>query len=733
MGLPLPVNFVSQALQMEYGRWTFMILGLALLFTGCLAGRAAGEEKSANLLGSEASPYLLKHAANPVNWRPWGKEAFSQARAEDKPVFLSIGYLTCHWCNVMEEESFSDPEVAALINDVFIPVKVDREERPDIDQIYMQACQLLSPACGWPLTLFLTQEGRPFYAGTYIPKESRFGRIGLLALIPRVKELWAHEREPLLKSAESINAAIISSTIRVPGRDMDAAQLDAAFKVYQEAFDSEYGGFGTSTKFPKPLNLLFLLRYWHRTGSAESLAMVEKTLHAMRRGGIYDHLGYGFHRYATDRMWRLPHFEKMLYDQALLVLIYLETYQATGRTEYADTAKEILYYVLHNMTAKEGSFYSAESADSEGEEGKFYLWTAADIGQILTRHEADLAGSIYHIMADGNYTDPVTGRKTGLNILYADRDVRSMPDMETIRRKMLAARNTRPRPELDDKVLADWNGLMIAAFARAAQVFDLPEYGAAAKNGARFILHTMRTPDGKLLHRWRKGRPGLTATAADYSFLIWGLLELYGWDFNAEWLQQALDLNTVLLESYWDKEMGGFFLTPPDETSILPRLKESHDTAVPSSNGVAMYNLLQLSRLTGNHTFAEKAAKINALLSSDAGNYPLAFPMFLGAMHLVLAPSQEIAIVGRRDAPDTAKMIRALRQGYFPAAVVLFKQADELHPPVTRYAEFLEYMVAKDNKATAYVCTDFRCTAPTTDPAEMIDKINAIKAQPRTD
>ena len=577
---------------------------------------------------------------------------------------------------------------------------------------------------------FLSPEGKPFYAGTYIPKESRFGRLGLLELIPRVKELWTRERNSVLKSADSINAAIISTTIHLPGGNMDASQLDSAFKAFSQNFDPRYGGFGRSTKFPRPLNLLFLLRYWHRTGNKDALAMVEKTLTAMRQGGIYDHLGYGFHRYATDPLWRLPHFEKMLYTQALLVMAYLEAFQATADEEYANTAKEILDYVLQNMTAKEGGFYSAESADSEGEEGKFYLWSAAEIRKVLDKQNSAKAQRVFHIMEEGNFVDPLSGQKTGQNILYIQQGNHKTAAYEKIRSKLLAARNTRPRPELDDKVLTDWNGLMIAALAKSAQVLDLPEYGSAAKHAAQFILHNLRSQDGKLMHRWRNGTAGLTATAADYAFMIWGLLELYGWDFDPKWVEHALDLNDVLIENYWDEKLGGFYLTPENKKSMLPRIKESVDSALPSSNAVSINNMLRLSRLTGNHKFAEKAAPIIPLFSSRVKDSPLAFPMLLASLDLTLAPSQEVVIVGKADADDTKKMLKALRRNYFPNVAVLFKPSGEQTPQINNYANFIEFMYAIDNKATAYVCTNYKCNFPTTDPAKMLDNLLSISGKP---
>ncbi len=704
----------------------FIFLGFTFFFSSLPAGIGRCEEKATNRLANESSPYLLKHATNPVDWHPWGQEAFSLAKEKDKPIFLSIGYLTCHWCNVMEEESFSDPQVAALINDVFIPVKVDREERPDIDQIYMKACHLLSPACGWPLTLFLSPDGKPFYAGTYIPKENRFGRLGLLELVPRVKLLWAQERESVLKSADSINAAIISSTIHLPGDEITVSLLESGFQAFSKDFDRQHGGFGRSIKFPKPLNLMFLLRYWHRTGNKDALGMVEKTLTVMRQGGIYDHLGYGFHRYATDRMWRIPHFEKMLYDQALLSLVYVETYQATSKKEYADTAKEILNYVLAEMTAENGPFHSAESADSKGEEGRFYLWSAEEVRKVLNKHEAAEAIRIFNIREDGNYVDPVSGQKTGQNILYTDQDSSQENELEEIRKKLFSARNTRTRPERDDKVLTDWNGLMIAALAKSAHILDQPEYGVAARRAALFILHNLRSQDGKLLHRWRNGQAGIPGTAADYSFLIWGLLELYNLDFDTKWLESALDLTEKLIENYWDEKLGGFYLTTHDQRSMLPRIKESIDTALPSSNSVAMLNLLKLSRLTGNHTFEEKAAKISRLLSSKVQDSALAFPMLLGAFDLALSPSKEVVIVGRQGTADTQKMLNALRKNFSPNVVILFKPANEENPPIVKYAGFVEFMGSINNKATAYVCTNFKCNFPTTDPVKMLDSLRSI-------
>ena len=706
-----------------------ILLALLLLVPAMFSADAAiarSSEVSTNRLANESSPYLLKHAANPVDWHPWDEEAFALAKEQDKPVFLSIGYSTCHWCNVMEEESFSDPTVAALINDVFVPVKVDREERPDIDQIYMTACQLLSPSCGWPLTLFLTPDTKPFYAATYIPKENRFGRLGLLELIPRVKQLWREERQQVVKSAESINAAIISSTINLPGAELDASQLDAAFKAYTANYDTQFGGFGQATKFPSANILMYLLRYWKRTDNKQALAMVEQTLTAMRLGGIFDQLGYGFHRYSTDRMWRLPHFEKMLYDQAMLTNSYIEAYQATRKEEYALTATKIIDYVLTAMTSPEGGFYSAESADSDGEEGKFYLWQAGETKRILGKKEASLAESVFHIEKYGNYDDSITGEKTGRNILYLAEDPKPADTFEAARRKMLEARNLRPRPDLDDKILTDWNGLMIGALAKAAKALDQPAFGKAAQRAAHFILDNLRSKDGKLLHRWRLGKAGLPGNAADYAFLAWGLLELYEWDFDVRWLAAAHSLTNMLIEDFWDRKLGGFYLTSAQGDSFLPRIKEINDSTLPSSNSLAMHNLIRLSRLTGDHVFAEKAAKISSVFSSKVHDFAAAYPVLLSSLEFALAPSREVVIVGNPGAADTGSMVRALRQKYYPNTVVLFKPANEESPSIIKHAGFVEFMGAVNNQATAYVCTNFKCNFPTTDPVKMLENLNAI-------
>jgi uncharacterized protein YyaL (SSP411 family) len=678
--------------------------------------------ETTNRLATENSPYLLKHSTNPVHWFPWSEEAFALARRENKPIFLSIGYSTCHWCNVMEEESFSDPEVAAMMNDIFVSIKVDREERPDIDQIYMQVCQMLSASCGWPLTIFMTPDKKPFFAGTYFPKEDRFGRPGIMSLMRRLKELWQSDQAKILASADSIKNALSKSTTHTAGETLDASQLTAAYTNFADHFDRFHGGFGNGIKFPRPHNLMFLLRYWKHTGNDNALHMVEETLQHMRNGGIYDQLGFGFHRYSTDAAWLVPHFEKMLYDQALLIITYAEAFQATGRRIYGETAREIINYIQQHMTAPTGGFFSAESADSEGEEGKFYVWHEEEIQQILSPEETEAARAIFNFTPEGNFVDPLSDKKTGANILFRKKEL-SPTTYETIRRKLLTARNKRPRPERDEKILTDWNGLMIAALARAAQVLDEPSYGKAAARAAAFILQTMRDKDGKLLHRWYKGNAGLSASATDYVNLIWGLLELYQRNFDTEYLQEALQLNTELAADFWDEKSGGFFLTPSYGEALLVRTKDFHDGALPSANAVAMLNLLRIGRITGDHSYEEKASAIMKIFANDIRNSPADFSMFMTAVEFGLRPGREVVVVGQEQAEDTRTLLRALRKTFAPNMVVLLKSTDISDPPILKYARFLADMSPINNKATAYVCTNYTCKFPTNDPAVMLDLV----------
>jgi uncharacterized protein YyaL (SSP411 family) len=689
-----------------------------------------------NRLIFEKSPYLLQHANNPVDWYPWGPEAFEKARKEDKPIFLSIGYSTCHWCHVMEHESFEDPEVARLMNQVFVSVKVDREERPDLDNIYMTVCQMMTGSGGWPLTIVMTPDKKPFFAGTYFPKKSRLGRIGMLDLVPRIQEIWTNRRDEVLKSADQITAALQQFSHEAPGEELGEPTLRTAFEQLAQRFDEQHGGFGNAPKFPTPHNLLFLLRYWRRTGNEKALRMVEKTLHAMRLGGVYDHVGFGFHRYSTDPIWLVPHFEKMLYDQALLAIAYTEAYQATGKAEYAQTAREVFSYVLRDMRAPIGAFYSAEDADSEGEEGKFYLWTEEQIRRVLSPDEADLIIKVFNVGKEGNFHEEATGGRSGRNILHLRRGLQEIASdlkipeqrlrahLGSAREKLFAAREKRIHPHKDDKVLADWNGLMIAALAKGARVLDEPGYAKAAKGASDFILHHMRNPNGRLLHRYRDGQPALPANVDDYAFLIWGMIELYETTFEVRFLQRALELNDDLVKHFWDEEAGGLYFTADDAEKLLVRQKDIYDGAIPSGNSVAALNLLRLGRIAANTDLEEKAVKIGRAFSKAVQQSPSAYTHLMLAVDFAIGPSYEVVIAGKAGAKDTKAMIRALRAHFLPNKVVILRPSEEESPNIANIAEYTKYQTSIDGKATAYVCLNYNCKLPTTDSGKMLELLD---------
>jgi len=690
-----------------------------------------------NRLVEEKSPYLLQHADNPVDWYPWGDEAFEKARREDKPIFLSIGYSTCHWCHVMEHESFEDPEVSRLLNETFVCIKVDREERPDIDGVYMTVCQMLTGSGGWPLTIVMTPDKKPFFAGTYFPKDGRFGRPGMLDLIPRIQEVWTREKDALLRDAEKITQALQQSTKPASGQALDESTLRTAYEQLSQGFDEQYGGFRNAPKFPTPHNLLFLLRYWKRSGDARALEMVEKTLQVMRRGGVYDHVGFGFHRYSTDKEWLVPHFEKMLYDQALLAMAYVEAHQATGKKEYERTAREIFTYVLRDMTSSEGGFYSAEDADSEGQEGKFYLWSRDEIRQVLRDEEAELVSRVFNVEPTGNFRDEATGTVSGTNIFHLNKTgsqlatLLGLPEeelqsrLEASRQKLFTERGKRVHPSKDDKILTDWNGLMIAAMAKASRVLNNPEYTRAAKRAADFILGKLRTPEGRLLHRYRGGEAGLAAHVDDYAFMIWGLLELYEATFEVSYLQAALDLNETMLRLFWDDQEGGFYFTADDGEALLTRQKEIYDGAVPSGNSVAALNLLRLGRITARAGLEEKASRIGRVFARNVRKAPSAFTQLMVAVDFAVGPSCEVVIAGDSEAEDTGAMLAALRGVYVPNKVVLLRASEQQPPEITRIAGFTEAQTPLKESATAYICLNYSCKQPTTDTGEMLELLQA--------
>jgi uncharacterized protein YyaL (SSP411 family) len=688
-----------------------------------------------NRLSLEKSPYLLQHAGNPVDWHPWSPEAFERARSEDKPVFLSIGYATCHWCHVMERESFEDPETARLLNRTFVCVKVDREERPDIDAVYMRVCQMLTGSGGWPLTIFMTPDRRPFFAATYLPRHTRFGRAGLAELCAQVERLWQSDRQKILNSAAEIAAGLVKGFEFAPGAPPDDALLARAAAQIAADFDPRWGGFGQAPKFPTPHRLLFLLEMARAGKAPEGLAMVTRTLKAMRRGGIWDHLGFGFHRYATDVQWLLPHFEKMLYDQALLALAYLEGWRAAAEPDLARSAEEIFTYVLRDMTAPEGGFYTAEDADSEGEEGKFYLWTMDQFQAVLGEAAAARWAPILNLAPEGNFREEAGGGLTGANILHLQKPLADWAaalettadalaaEWEGVRAALFDARRRRIHPLKDDKILTDWNALMIVALARGARRLARPAYAAAAARAAGFILTRMRTPDGGLWHRHREGQAGIRAHLDDYAFLVWGLLELHAATLELDYLEAAAALQTRMVTDFWDDARGGFFLTAAGDHDLPARPKELYDGAVPSGNSVALGTLLQLGRLTGDSRWQELAQRLVQAFAGSVQGQPAAFTHFLSGLAQALTPGSDVVICGASGAPDTLAMLGVVQRMADPGSLALLKTAENAErlgalAPFTR-----DLAPLPEASATAYVCRDFACRRPITDAAELQDQL----------
>ncbi len=578
----------------------------------------------------------------------------------------------------------------------------------------------------------MTPDKKPFFAGTYIPRESMHGRMGMLDLCRSVKELWTTRREEVLRTAATVVAGLRQLPAGSPGGDPGEREGQRAYEDLRQRYDAFHGGFGPAPKFPTPHNFFFLLRYGQRTRDEEPLRMVEKTLQTMRMGGIYDHVGFGFHRYATDTSWLVPHFEKMLYDQALLALAYTEAYQATGNAAYRLTAEEIFAYVLRDMTSPEGGFYSAEDADSEGEEGKFYVWTLAEIREALGEEDGDLAIRVFNVKPEGNFHEEATGRITGANILHLRAPISeiasnlgmSADDLETrlkaIRERLLTRRETRVRPHRDDKILTDWNGLMIAALAAGARAFDRPEYADAARKAADFVLTTMRTPDGRLLHRYRDGEAAIAAVVDDYAFFIWGLLELYEATFRVEYLKTALALNDDVLTHFWDDESGGFFFTADDGENLLVRTKEIYDGATPSGNSVAALNLLRLGRITGRTDLEVRAQRIGRAFAGSVGQFPSAYTQFLTAVEFAIGRSYEVVIAGNADAEDAKALVRSLRQPFLPNKVVVFRPMGPESADIINIAPYTKDQTSLDGKATVYVCRNFACELPTADTQTML-------------
>jgi len=687
-------------------------------------------KRFSNRLAGEKSPYLLQHAENPVDWYPWGEEAFLKANKEDKPIFLSIGYAACHWCHVMAHESFEDEEVARLLNQHFVTIKVDREERPDIDKIYMHVCQSLTGSGGWPLSVFMTPEGKPFFAGTYFPKSSRLGIPGFMDVLKQIDAMWKNDRASILRSSEAITGAI------QPGSDSEKSTQPVSVKTLKKGytqlarvFDPGWGGFGASPKFPTPHNLTSLLRWHKRSGDAEALEMVEVTLNAMRNGGIFDQIGFGFHRYSVDSKWLVPHFEKMLYDQALLALAYIEAYQVTGKAEFGQVAREIFTYVLRDMTSPEGGFYSAEDADSEGKEGLFYVWTPQEVKKYLGDKGGDLFCRFYGIVEGGNFEEGLSIPHKRIPFqAFATRGGLDVQELETIleeaRKKLFDVREKRIHPLKDDKILTSWNGLMMAALAKGHQVLGDQAYADAARKAADFISKNLKTPEERLLRRYRQGDAAYPGYLDDYAFLVWGLIELYEATFEVSCLEEAVALNRAMIDIFWDKQGGGLFFTGKGNEQLITRSKDLYDGALPSGNSIAALNFLRLGRMTGNVELEKRADELTRAFSRQIQEQPMAYAQMLNALGFMIGPSQEVVIAGDPALETTQAMLDVVRSKFLPNKVVLLHPGGSDGRRLVAISSFLKDMVSAGNQPAVYVCEQYACQTPIQDVSKLASALH---------
>jgi uncharacterized protein YyaL (SSP411 family) len=715
---------------------------------------AADSPTYTNRLAKEKSPYLLQHAHNPVDWFPWGDEAFEKARRENKPVFLSVGYSTCHWCHVMERESFSDPEIAKLINDNFVPVKVDREERPDVDRVYMTFVQATTGSGGWPMTVFLTPDRKPFFGGTYFPPEPRQGLPGIKAVLAKVREAWDTQHDDVVKSAESLTQAIGQMQQLKPadggGAVMDGAMLDRCFDQLGAAFDTTHGGFGAAPKFPEPVNFNFLFHYAARTQDNErrqrARDMALRTLKAIAAGGIHDHLGGGFHRYSTDRRWFLPHFEKMLYDQAQLARCYVDAYRVTGDEAYAQTARDALDYVLRDLTGPDGQFYSAEDADSARDpsrpddkaEGAFYVWRGDEIEKILGHDVGAVFNFHYGVGAEGNVPKPQDprGEFPGLNVLAVARTPeetarqfnlsveRANELLAAARKQLFDVRAKRPRPHRDDKAVTAWNGLAISAFARAGGALAEPRYTDAATRAAAFVQSRLYDAPSRTLKRvWRDGPSPVPGFLDDHAFLIQGLLDLYEATLDVRWLKWAVELQQRQDELFGDAA-GGYFTTSGADPSILTRGKDEQEGVEPAANSISALNLLRLSQMLDDPALAARAEGVFRVFSGRIAEHPSSMPQMLVALDFHLAKPVQIVLAGDAAAESTKELLHAVHRRYGANRIVLGADGGAGQAFLAARAKFIDGMKTLDGKATAYVCRDYACQKPTSDVEELQQQLD---------
>ncbi|CAN5804415.1 thioredoxin domain-containing protein [soil metagenome] len=675
----------------------------------------------ANRLENETSPYLLQHKDNPVDWFPWGEDALEKARREDRPILLSVGYSACHWCHVMERESFEDEETARMMNEHYVSIKVDREERPDIDSIYMAAVQALTQHGGWPMTVFLTPDAAPFYGGTYFPPVPARGMPSFQQVLLSLADAYEKRRDEVFQSSESVRDYLQTATsAAIPKSTLGVELLDTAAESLKSQVDRMSGGFGGAPKFPQPMNLEVLLRHHHRTGDEDALAGVELTLKKMATGGIYDHLGGGFARYSVDERWLVPHFEKMLYDNALLVQLYLEAYQATGDDFYKRIAEETLDYVARDMTSPKGGFYAAEDADSEGVEGKFYVWTPDEIREVLESEEAKLAMRYWGVTEAGNFE--------GKNILNVAQSPETVAEelglstgelrerIEEVRAKLYAVREQRIRPGRDDKVLAAWNGLMLHSFAFAARVLHRDDYRDMAVKNADFLLAKLKS-DGRLRRSYKDGRARFNGYLEDYAMVADGLVALYEATFETRWLSEADSLCDAMFELFWDAKSGTFYDTPADHEELITRPRDIYDNATPTGTSVAVNVLLKVALLLDRNDYRQRAETVLENLSGGMEKLPGAFGRLLSALDFHLSKPREIAIIGEPEAPDTQALVQTVYVHYLPNKVVAGRAEEDEESAAS--VPLLADRLTVDSNATAYLCEGYVCQSPTTEPDEL--------------
>ena len=725
-----------------------VILALVCLVTSnrIVAGPAPGVSEHTNRLAQEKSPYLLQHAHNPVDWYPWGEEAFAKARREDKPIFLSVGYSTCHWCHVMAHESFENEEVAAIMNREFVNIKVDREERPDVDRVYMTFVQATTGGGGWPMSVWLTPDLKPFVGGTYFPPEDRYGQPGFKKVLERIAAAWKQNHEEIAGQGARIVEALREAQTAQPAaaEKIDAKILDAAYEQFSRSFDARDGGFGSAPKFPRPVTLNFLSRFYARDPKSDSgkhaLEMDLFTLRKMAAGGMHDHLGGGFHRYSVDRYWHVSHFEKMLYDQAQLAIAYLDAFQITQEPQFASVARDILDYVARDLTSNESGFFSAEDADSlfehgkpEHGEGAFYIWTKNEIDTALG-NAAEIFDFHYGVQSHGNApegSDPQDEFR-GKNILIERHTIAETAQhfqkpedavrdlLRQSREKLFAIRSKRPRPHLDDKIIAAWNGLMISAYARAAQILDEPRYLKSATLATNFVRAHLWDDSKKTLYRsYREGRGRVEGFADDYAFVIHGLLDLYEASFDIEWLKFAIELQETQDRLFFDGKNGGYFSTSGKDESVVLRMKDDNDSAEPAASSVAAHNLLRLAQIRDKKQWEERAEKTISAFRTTLSRFPSAMPQILVALDFSSRKPRQIVIAGKKDAPETKALLSEVHRHFLPTTILLVADGAEGQKYLGEDLEAIHGMSMVDEKPAAYVCENFTCKAPVIDSNQL--------------